>query len=1701
MNSRGRIVFYASMILLLALVSAISVIPARADDGAPPPAVPAAPSGPATEVTTAAAPTILSQVPAGTNVVVVNDRGHKVSLASQEAAKIVATGDPLWCPAGAAPKPGLGGCTAAYTDLDDLVSAFTSNAISEPTTNGVIWITGYITNGNAADSSATAITIDGANASLGTWQNFSLALKGGWTGTSAGTINTSDASVFNVPLTITNWKADVTLSDITINGIAGTGLTVVTTKNITLTRVTSSNDTSGGKGADIDNTSGTGNIIVTSSEFDNNVGGGLLAKSNGSITINNIIANGNGLHAVALDNSTASSAQVVSMTGTNTINGNFYGLDIESVGAITISNLTANSNPEGYGAYLKNSTAATAQKVTLTGTNYFNSDFGGLEIISKGTITLNNVTANLNTNNAGVYLNNTAGTADVMITSGQFNNNVLSDGLYVWSNGAITLNGVTADLNGSYYGVELYNSGAASAKNVTLTGTLEFNDNGNTGLVIWSTGALSLNNIDAIGNNGYGAYLDNRYGVLGVTLTGVNVFSENSGGGLEVYSNGAIKASNLVVDENGNWGAYLNNGYTFSAQPVTLTGTNEFKFNHAGLGLQIESMGAITLNNITSSYNGGGGLFIQDTLGLPTSPQNVTVTGYGIFNNNGWNGLEVYTYGAITLANTAANYNGNYGAYLNNYGIDPAFINGNATLPKPVTMTVSGSNAENMFDNNNSGGLVVYSLGAINLTGLDAENNPHGDGATLENNYLGAVGGITFSGWGPGFGNNGGNGLYALSRGAITASNIWAWGNSLGGAYLDNTAGTGAVTLGTSASNSYASFGNNGWDGLDVYSNGAITLHNVTANGSLNGALLDNSTGTGGITIDNTVNFSPNFNNNWWTGLIINSRGAVTLMDVNAQSNGQYNFFTSDNGGTIDDSVGYGIYIDNHNGTGSVTIGTSRVNWGNNISNNFLSGLEIYSSGAVTLSNMTNDNNGGYQGSFTGYNPLNDRGYGALVKNSTATTYQPVTVKGWNDFSGNYDAGLSVDSRGAITVSNLNANNSQGAGGAYLNNMNSGASSPQAVTLTGYIYSNNNTLSGLEIHTYGAITLNNIDSEGNGINGSYGYGAFLDNCAYNSTNCTATLARTVTINGNNTFNNNYTAGLEVHSLGAIKINNMNANGNTDGVGGGFGAYLDNSGGTSSSGITLTQNAYTNDNGDYGLQALSKGAIVVNVSDMWAGGNGGYGWYLDNNFSGTTSPVTLSTSSSNSDYAFDPWGNGSYGLLVESMGTITVAGLDSGSNGGFGAELDNAFPGSTGAVTITTLPTGGNYFDNNVDAGLVILSNRAITVNNLEASNNGGSGAVFDNTYSGDGSPQNVTIKGYGDFYSNGNDGLNVQSHGVIALNNLDSDNNGQNNFNAVTPDPSTGWGAYLDNCGFVWDTGTPSNSDCTSTGAPKGITLTGSNTFDGNFQDGLWATSYGAISAKQLTANDNGGDGAYLDNQWDGAVSSTSTVTVTSASTIGSNNFGNNGYGFQNGWTEGDGLEVYSNRAVTLNNIQANGNYADGAWAGTASHTNPYAANAQNVTFTGQNIFLNNGYDGLGVAADGNITINNLTARGNNGDEGAYLDNCLLVSGTCTGHGNITLTGINTFNDNNGDGLYATSHGNVILNNVTADNNRGRGVYTYTTGTLLVSCGSMTNNVSYGWEFWSSLTITLKAVFAYGNNGGLGNTSPHGTLVTSLSCP
>ena len=109
----------------------------------------------------------------------------------------------------------------------------------------------------------------------------------------------------------------------------------------------------------------------------------------------------------------------------------------------------------------------------------------------------------------------------------------------------------------------------------------------------------------------------------------------------------------------------------------------------------------------------------------------------------------------------------------------------------------------------------------------------------------------------------------------------------------------------------------------------------------------------------------------------------------------------------------------------------------------------------------------------------------------------------------------------------------------------------------------------------------------------------------------------------------------------------------------------------------------------------------------------------------------------------------------------------------------------------------------------------------------------------------------------------------------------------------------------------------------------------------------------------------------------------------------------------------------------------------------------------------------------GDIKANNLTGNGNS-LAGAWLDNC-QDSGGCTAANTvkIILTGHNYFNDSNDNGLVLQSAGDVIMENVTADNNLNSGVLGFVDGDTTISCSSMTNNGDYGIEYSTTSIIDL----------------------------
>ena len=378
------------------------------------------------------------------------------------------------------------------------------------------------------------------------------------------------------------------------------------------------------------------------------------------------------------------------------------------------------------------------------------------------------------------------------------------------------------------------------------------------------------------------------------------------------------------------------------------------------------------------------------------------------------------------------------------------------------------------------------------------------------------------------------------------------------------------------------SFDNNYTYGLKVNSLGAISVNNVNAdnNGNTNGydgVFLENDFpgAVGAVSVNNTATYQPDFSSNGGYGLYILSRGTITVMDLNAQSNGAD-----------------GVYLDNTSnttGTAAVNLGTARANWSNWLSYNYNSGLEVLSNGLVTLSSLNAENNGHYNSATH-----NSSGYGVWVNNSTSSLSQGVTLNGtWNGFKNNY-------------------------------------------------------LSGLEIYTTGIVTTNQLDADNNGYNTAgettvYGYGVLIDNCAYNhsTSQCTILTPKTITLNGYNNYNNNYSGGLYVYSNGAITSNTVNSNNNITGSGASF---INNANNAAPQSVTLnalngTSNFYGN--GGTGLFVQSFGLVTLNSVN--ADTNKVDGIHVDNATGALASQLKGVTILG---YA-DVYNNPGYGLYIKS----------------------------------------------------------------------------------------------------------------------------------------------------------------------------------------------------------------------------------------------------------------------------------------------------------------------------------------------------------------------------------------------------------------------------------------------------------------------
>ncbi|MBC7878194.1 MAG: hypothetical protein H7Y59_13570 [Anaerolineales bacterium] len=931
---------------------------------------------------------------------------------------------------------------------------------------------------------------------------------------------------------------------------------------------------------------------------------------------------------------------------------------------------------------------------------------------------------------------------------------------------------------------------AVSLADIVIDGAASNTATENSALLIETTGNIQLTrvtlknsqNSGAAATNG--ATLDNSTSTTASTVYVNNgYFQNNDGDGLHIYSAGMVTMANIYANGNDLGGAIIDNSFAATDQAVTLSGAQEYNNNGNTSGLDITSNGLVTITSVIANGNGGNGVGINNS--TSATNQGVTILGTNNFNTNG-NGLYVLSQGIITTYNIIASDNDNFGAQLDNCDSVGAGCRGASGV------NVYGSN---LFYGNGADGLNVETFGAINAYSLTASYNG-GHGARLENQLFNesnvdAAGGIMLYGYNV-FNGNDFDGLNASSHGDIIAySNLTASENTGSGASLNATklqptlycyvakvkgkkkTVCSYITAANISLYGVNKFDWNNGDGLYASSNGTITLYNVSANfNGASGANLTNTTQGYGIGLYGTNSFAGNCS--CGAGLLINSAGTVTLYNI-----------------TAEDNAGNGVDIDN---TASTT-GLGVTLYGNNTFNGNATGLNVLSHGIITTNGIS-----AYGNTEDGVHLDNCH----VVSGKCSVSGAPyVYMLGNNYFSLNGEDGLDITSFGQIITYNLTA-------------------------------SNNGLLSG-------------------------GHGARLNNQWFNNAVVSAESVGTITLYGTNVFRMNADDGLNASSSNDIITYNLTANYNGD-----------NGVSLSVNKTTPTLKAYS-----YVTKVKGKKKTVTVYYNQTAGNVTLYG---DNNF------------------VRNDVGDG---LNISADGAITVYNLTANGNGqsaalgvGNGATLNNCLASCNNPdVNPVTIYGFVNVNDNNW-RGLDIDSPGAITLSNIIANGNLGVGVRANNQYNSalDSATRGVTITGTNIFNENDSTGLVVLSYGAISLNSINAYNNGDDT-------PGSTSGAVLNNAGGI---------------APKNITLTGINSFVGNYFWGLQFTSDGAVNISRISAdgNDYGPTdptpGPFIGG---GVLGTANTITITC------------GHMFGNGVTDpGRGYNLAATGVLTLNGIYSAGN-------------------------------------------------------------------------------------------------------------------------------------------------------------------------------------
>jgi putative surface-exposed virulence protein len=603
----------------------------------------------------------------------------------------------------------------------------------------------------------------------------------------------------------------------------------------------------------------------------------------------------------------------------------------------------------------------------------------------------------------------------------------------------------------------------------------------------------------------------------------------------------------------------------------------------------------------------------------------ITLTNVEASGSLEYNGIYARSKGAITLNNVIANNNHWSGADLDNCLLD----DGSGLCLGSGTITITNASGKlNTFNNNGRFGVWAVSKGAITVTNIQANNNGS-DGASLRNNYGGSIANVTV----------------AVSGATRNEFN----GNGLNESYMPV--------------DDYYKVGLNG---LTIKTLGNISVKNVLAQNNQNEG--------GGIVVRNDESVTPKtvlisdceVSGNDWHGLFVYSKGNITLTNISADTNHISGVFA--------DNCLYDDVSGTCGGTGTVTLTnvTSNENWNR--------GIEVHSKGVISLTNGTALDNTGNEGVF-----LENRYTGSIAN---------VTLKNITSNENN-SSGVFILTNGAVTLSNITANNNHCMQGW----LNDGQTAQDY-----YNAEQGDDRWSFYLEAGTAYTISMLGS-GIGFTNLSTFVAMMKLYDENAPETPINSGQTINFTPGTSGwyyvlvnNNDGTDGLYRISLAGENIPNP---GSPDMM-----FWVDGVSVTAGGNVTL-KNGTFDDNSLSGLYAETNGNIIISN----AGGslNGGDGFDLYNN--GGVGNITLTGTNLAND-------NGWRGIEVKTNGVLSLNNLEASNNGQHGIKIDAQGAGK--AVTLKGITVMNNLLD-----GLNISANGKLTLNDIRSWLNGGSGAVLD----------------------------------------------------------------------------------------------------------------------------------------------------------------------------------------------------------------------------------------------------------------------------------------------------------------------------------------------------------------------------------------